>query len=1160
MVVARDADRTSYYYNNGTRVPLVNDPEVFAVCFLPGQRSDDATLSIAARRFLGDAVEPVGFVPQYELQIYRSAPAGGASGGATAAVERAVRDLNEEPPVRFASRAVRRMQGDGNVSFLTPRFVVAFKRDVTPRQIADLNARYGVRVVERLGYVANGALCEAPAAQGDSGPVALSNIYFESGLCEFAHPDFIERRQWRSAMGVLERTATTARETTTARDGDYVSRQWHLTVAKVIDAWGVTKGDPGVTVAVLDDGVDVAHPEFSGKIAAQFDFQNKVADASPKADDDKHGTACAGVAAAAGLKCSGAAPACRLMAVRTPTMLGVADEASMFRWASDQGADVISCSWGPPDNAGPFSLVDNVRAAIHYCLTSGRSGKGIPIFFAAGNGNELVSDDGYASNPDVMAIAASTERDTKSPYSDFGPEIFICAPSSGDAAAGDRRIFTTDRRGAAGYNTGDASLGDAAGDYTSRFGGTSSACPLVAGIAALVLSVDSTLTRDHVREILRTTADKIGGAGSADSTGHHQHFGFGRVNAFAAVCKARAGLNGGGATPSDGTGAGATISAPATASADAAAVFTVNLGARRFYAVELATRRELFDSANAAQRNASCYFESWSTGLSTAATWNPPANVWSMLAAAGTVFYRAHFADDQSWSNYEVSSSADDAPSIAIGVVDGSGSGSATGGGANPSLSAPNSAAADSPPVFRASFGSRRFFAVELAASADLMDEANAGRRTSSNYYGSWTEGLTSDPTYTPPSAVWASLAAGERVYFQGHFASDTQWGDYVSVPTDGPLPSIQIIGSSGGSSGGTSAATELTYPSGAVFRSVDTPQDQIDYSDPVANGIIPLIEVRGRESERLSANFQVSELMAKGARYSRIAPDLVVALQALRTKLGKPLVVDSGYRHPVLNDTLNGDPQSEHLTGRAAVVRAAGAGVSPTDIAKAALEAIEQEIGIGLGPTSVHIDVAGSFSTWVYEGAAMTDDQFASWARGLRTSRSTRSEEPLQEVATRRRPTIDGPELLGRSDPAPLFRVNSGVNRFFAVEVATEWRLFEDEARADRTSDNFYGTWSDIGLIEARPGQGAVFTLPPAAWRRLSQGLALYYRVLTVSDRSPQWRNLACSTPDDQAASAPRVRLVNRRQSLDDTGPTGLTAILGSHARDESSWNQPAV
>ena len=86
---------------------------------------------------------------------------------------------------------------------------------------------------------------------------------------------------------------------------------------------------------------------------------------------------------------------------------------------------------------------------------------------------------------------------------------------------------------------------------------------------------------------------------------------------------------------------------------------------------------------------------------------------------------------------------------------------------------------------------------------------------------------------------------------------------------------------------------------------------------------------------------------------------------------------------------------------------------------------------------------------------------------------------------------------------------------------------------------------------------QNAVFTLPAAVWRRLNKGSALYYRVLTVSDRSRQWRNVMASTPDDQAALAPRIRLVDRKQALDDAvGPT-LAHALTSHAADDALWDR---
>jgi subtilisin family serine protease len=89
-----------------------------------------------------------------------------------------------------------------------------------------------------------------------------------------------------------------------------------------------------------------------------------------------------------------------------------------------------------------------------------------------------------------------------------------------------------------GYNPGDPNRGDADGLYTNDFGGTSSATPLAAGVAALVLSVNPKLNRDDLRGIMRATADKIGSG--YDAGGHSTDFGYGRVNAQRAVTAAAA--------------------------------------------------------------------------------------------------------------------------------------------------------------------------------------------------------------------------------------------------------------------------------------------------------------------------------------------------------------------------------------------------------------------------------------------------------------------------------------------------------------------------------------------------------------------------------------------------------------------------------------------
>jgi subtilisin family serine protease len=151
------------------------------------------------------------------------------------------------------------------------------------------------------------------------------------------------------------------------------------------------------------------------------------------------------------------------------------------------------------------------------------------ILFAAGNSNFDVSRNSYASYSGCIAVAASTNRDLKASYSNFGLGISICAPSNG----GTLSITTTDATGTLGYSSG---------NYTSTFGGTSSACPLAAGVAALVLSANPNLTWRQVRRVLEQSADKIDTAGGAYSAlGHSTKYGYGRVNASRAVQLAAAG-------------------------------------------------------------------------------------------------------------------------------------------------------------------------------------------------------------------------------------------------------------------------------------------------------------------------------------------------------------------------------------------------------------------------------------------------------------------------------------------------------------------------------------------------------------------------------------------------------------------------------------------
>jgi subtilisin family serine protease len=246
--------------------------------------------------------------------------------------------------------------------------------------------------------------------------------------------------------------------------------------------------------------------------------------------NDIHGTPCAGVIAAAG-KSGGAvgiAPGCRVL----PVKIFHADElaadervADAMRYAA-QHAAVLSCSW-----SGGYS--SDLQQALEDIAAGGRGGLGTLAFCAAGNENG--SPVGYpARDANAIAVGASTDQGKLASYSNVGKEIAFVAPSSG----GVRGIYTTDVSYTnRGFNTGSAAAGGADGLHTNDFGGTSSATPLAAGVAALVLSARPDLTAAQVRAVMQATCDRIGSG--YDANGHSREFGFGRVNAGKAVEEAR---------------------------------------------------------------------------------------------------------------------------------------------------------------------------------------------------------------------------------------------------------------------------------------------------------------------------------------------------------------------------------------------------------------------------------------------------------------------------------------------------------------------------------------------------------------------------------------------------------------------------------------------
>jgi len=473
--------------------------------------------------------------PDAGVQVFRRRPS------ARRDTSEIKRTLKAAPDTRFAGGVfVDELTGEPIV--YTENLFVKFDDDQQTEHCLDVLNSFGLKMKRPLAYSRNAFFAEAAEGIG-SNIFEIAETVLNHPEVELCNPELVRRRRSRAIF----------------------SQQWHLdqaTVnstlikahANVAAAHALTKGQ-GITIAIIDDGVDIDHEEFrtTGKIVAPRDVSRDIDNPRPRPGNN-HGTACAGVACGSGLfKASGVAPDAFLMPVRLSSALGSQDEADAFVWAANHGADVISCSWGPADGTWfdptdpvhntMVHLPDSTRLAMDFAVNNGRNGKGCVILFAAGNGNESVENDGYASYDKVIAVAACNDRSKRSVYSDFGASVH-CAFPSNDFGWPEQNhpdaltpgIWTTDRSGFAGYNDGNPQEGDAAGNYTNSFGGTSSACPGAAGVAALVLSRNKNLRWDEVRDILKRSAERIDPQGGQyDATGHSPFYGYGRLDAHAAA-------------------------------------------------------------------------------------------------------------------------------------------------------------------------------------------------------------------------------------------------------------------------------------------------------------------------------------------------------------------------------------------------------------------------------------------------------------------------------------------------------------------------------------------------------------------------------------------------------------------------------------------------
>lgn len=518
----------------GKTIKLVESPDMVAIRTKGNKDLESTPVSRASKALIAQTTEVTTF-PEAGVTVRRVAPVEGELESAKEVI--AARDetraaLKQEENIRFAGRVLQDAD-TGEVMLYTENFFVKFKDSTAEKDCLEIIKKYRLKIKSKLPFAPNSYFVEAEEGTGLK-VFEIADKLLQEKEVEFCHPELVQERRFKGVHPLQWHLAKTT------IGGKTVDA--HVNIEK---AWQQTRGK-GVTIAVIDDGVDASHPEFAGRIVHPFDATENSQDPNPKLEDDNHGTACAGMACAAGLNdgASGVAPEALLMPIRLRSGLGSMAEANAFVWAADKGADVISCSWGPTDgewwNPGDpvhnrtTMLPDSTRLAIDYALKNGRGGKGCVILFAAGNGNEDVKNDGYASYPGVIAVAACNDTGRRSVYSDYGDALWVCFPS-GDfgykpfkhPAPVSEGLRTTDRLKKDGYDPS---------DYTNSFGGTSGACPGAAGTVALMLAVNPELTQPQVKELLRRSCRRIDEAGGEyDSKGHSIWYGYGRVDASLAV-------------------------------------------------------------------------------------------------------------------------------------------------------------------------------------------------------------------------------------------------------------------------------------------------------------------------------------------------------------------------------------------------------------------------------------------------------------------------------------------------------------------------------------------------------------------------------------------------------------------------------------------------
>ncbi len=387
--------------------------------------------------------------------------------------------------------------GNDKIEYAPGEILVKFKNDISAEAMNRLYSELGARMIEANPQIGFKRIAISPMSTVEE---AVEQFSARPDI-EYAEPNYI----LRAFM--------------TPNDPYYVY-QWHMPKINAGPAWDLSTGT-GVVVAVIDCGVAYENygsfglaPDLAGtNFVPGYDFVNN--DSHPN-DDNGHGTHVAGTIAQTtnnNLGVTGVAFNCSIMPVKVLDASGngtLTTVANGIIWAADHGADVINMS------LGSSSSTSTLQNAVRYA-----DGLGVTIVCAAGNSGNPIAQ--YpASYVECVSVSATRYDNTRPSYSSYGSNVDICAPG------GDTSV---DQNGD-GYVDGVLQQTFGA-TYTSWgyyfYQGTSMASPHVAGVAAMLLAVNGSLTPLQVRNAMQNTALDLG------SAGWDQYYGYGLVNAYAAL-------------------------------------------------------------------------------------------------------------------------------------------------------------------------------------------------------------------------------------------------------------------------------------------------------------------------------------------------------------------------------------------------------------------------------------------------------------------------------------------------------------------------------------------------------------------------------------------------------------------------------------------------